>query len=150
MTGFRVGYLRAGETFSGLAAKVQEPLITCGTASSQYAALEAITGPQDCVRQMVDEYRERRNLVAAFLEKHGQNQYTPRGAFYYMIDVSRSGLGGQDFAVDLLKKHRVAVAPGPTFGERSGKYIRISLASSRAELGKGLDAIARLVDDGQN
>jgi len=150
MTGFRVGYLRAGKTFSALAAKVQEPLITCGTANSQYAALEAITGPQDCIKKMVDEYRERRNLVTEFMDEHGQNQYTPRGAFYYMIDISRSGLDGQEFAVDLLRKHRVAVAPGPTFGESSGKFIRISLASSRADLLKGLSAITRLIEQGRN
>ncbi len=149
MTGFRVGYLRADEAFSELAAKVQEPLITCGTASSQYAALEAITGPQDCVREMVDEYRERRNLVREFMEEQGQNQYTPRGAFYYMIDISGSGMSGQDFAVDLLRKHRVAVAPGPTFGESSGKYIRISLASSRADLLKGLSAVTGLMAEGR-
>ncbi len=148
MTGFRVGYLRAGTAFSALAAKVQEPLITCGTASSQYAALEAITGPQDCIKRMVDEYRERRNLVSQFMDEHGLKQYTPRGAFYYMIDVSSSGLGGQEFALELLRKHRVAVAPGPTFGESSGKYIRISLASSRADLIKGLSAITKLIEQG--
>lgn len=145
MTGFRVGYSRGNEAYIELAAKVQEPLVACGTASSQYAALAALTGPQECVEVMRSAYKKRRDLILNILEENDLKQYTPRGAFYILIDVSISGLSGYDFALKLLKKYRVAVAPGSTFGPNSNAYIRVSLASSEEELIKGIKAIIKMM-----
>lgn len=145
MTGFRVGYVRATPQIIATVAKLQEPTIACGVAISQYGALAALTGPQDCVWQMRDEYRRRRDLAIAFLRKKNAYSYTPRGAFYLLIDVSRSGMNGEEFALELLQESRVAVAPGPTFGPASNQFIRISLASSEADIMAGLEAICDLL-----
>ena len=61
MTGFRVGFVRAPEAIIDIAMKRQEPLVSCGTSISQHGALAAITGPQDCVAEMRDAYRRRRD-----------------------------------------------------------------------------------------
>ena len=141
MTGFRVGFLRAPEDVIEVAAKLQEPLVSCGTAISQHGALAAITGPQTCVHEMRDAYRRRRDLAVAFLEARNARSYTPRGAFYLMVDVASSGLDGEAFAMELLETRRIAVAPGPTFGPGSKQYVRISLASPENDILAGLKAI---------
>ena len=141
MTGFRVGFMRSPEEVIAMAAKLQEALVSCGTAISQYGALAAIEGPQDCVRAVRDVYRRRRDLAIDYVRSRDAHSCTPRGAFYLMIDVSASGLDGQEFAMELLRARRVAVAPGPTFGPGSKQYVRISLASSEEDILQGLDAI---------
>jgi len=108
MTGFRVGFMRASEEVIEVAAKLQEALVSCGTAISQYGALAAIEGPQDCVRAMRDVYRRRRDLAIDYVRSRDAHSYTPRGAFYLMIDVSASGLDGQEFAMELLRTSEAA------------------------------------------
>ena len=145
MTGFRVGFMRATKEIIEIGAKLQEPLVSCGVAISQHGALAAIEGPQDCVRQMRDAYRKRRDLAVAYLRERNAYSYTPRGAFYLMIDISASGLDGEAFALELLDHYNVAVAPGPTFGPASSGFVRISLASSEGDIATGLKAICDLM-----
>lgn len=145
MTGFRVGFMRAPENIIEVGARIQEPLVSCGVAASQYGALEAIQGPQDCVAQMRNAYKRRRDLALALLKENNAYSYTPRGAFYLMIDVSASGMDGDQFADHLLQHGGVAVAPGPTFGPLSTPYVRISLASSDADISTGVSAICELI-----
>ncbi len=145
MTGLRVGYMRAPEEIVRVLTKLQQPIISCGVAISQYGALAAITGPQDCVEEMRSAYRRRRDLAVALLKERGAYAYTPRGAFYIMVDITRSGMDGKAFALKLLQERHVAVAPGPTFGPGSGDFVRISLASSDEDIATGLNAICDLL-----
>lgn len=144
MTGFRVGFLRAPRPIAKLVEKLQQPFVSCGVAISQYGALAAITGPQDCVAAMRQAYRRRRDLAVEALKARNAHTYTPRGAFYVLIDVSASGLDGHAFALKLLDQKRVSVAPGPTFGEVTRDYVRVSLASSEADIETGINAIFEL------
>jgi len=75
-------------------------------------------------------------------------QYTPRGAFYILSDVSQSGLTGIAFAHEFLSEDHIAVVPGSAFGPASDSLIRVSLASSEEDLKKGLDAIIRKIKVG--
>lgn len=145
MTGFRVGFTRATPEYVEQAGKMQETLVSCGVGASQAAALAALEGPQDCVRQMQAAYRRRRDYACAELERHGLTHWRPQGAFYIMVDVSASGLDGRRFALKLIEEKDVSVAPGPTFGKLSRDFIRISLASSEADLGEGIGRIADMV-----
>ena len=145
MTGLRVGFVRASEAIIELGAKLQEPLVSCGTAISQYGALAAITGPQDCVFEMRDAYRRRRDLAVEFLKSRNACSYVPKGAFYLMVDVSASGLDGEAFAYELLETRRIGVAPGATFGPGSTNYVRVSLASSDDDVLRGLEAICAML-----
>lgn len=129
MTGWRVGYLVAPAAIADLVAKLQEPVISCASAISQKAAEAALAGPQDVVAAMVAEYRARRDVVVPMLRDVGMLVAEPRGAFYVMADVTRSGLDGREFALRLIADRGVAVAPGDTFGPAGRHLIRISLAS---------------------
>jgi aspartate/methionine/tyrosine aminotransferase len=143
MTGWRVGYLVTPPGVAEQMTKVQEPIISCATGVSQKAAEAALTGPQDCVAEMVAAYRERRDLLVELLEPEGVLVSIPQGAFYAMVDVSASGMDARSFAECLLRERSVAVAPGDTFGESSAGAVRVSLASHPEALTSG---VARLIE----
>ncbi len=143
MTGWRVGYVVADEKISDSITKVLESNSSCVPTVCQKAAEAALDGPREPLREMVRAYRERRDLCAGLLEEAGMLISRPSGAFYIMADVSRSGLDSRDFAFDLVRTKKVAVAPGTAFGESARSAVRISLASSPEDLSVG---IARMIE----
>jgi aspartate/methionine/tyrosine aminotransferase len=145
MTGWRIGYVVANDAISRVVAKIQEPMISCVSGMVQKAAEAALTGPQDCVREMRESYRERRDAVVTVLKAHDSYLYTPHGAFYIMVDISRSGMGSREFALALLEDQRVAVAPGTAFGDAGSDFVRISLATEKAQLIEGVERLCRFV-----
>jgi aminotransferase class I and II len=80
------------------------------------AALAAVTGPQEIVREMRDAYRERRDAAVALLQSAEVPVLRPSGAFYLWVDITRSGRDSRDFAFSLIADRGVAVAPGTGFG----------------------------------
>lgn len=147
MTGWRVGYLVAPEGLSDVIIKAQEPITSCVNAPAQMGALEAITGPQDCVEEMRQSYAKRRDQVVDLLEDLDIPHVRPTGAFYLMVDVSPSGTQGMDFARRLVEERGVAVVPGTTFGPDSGKYVRVSLATATDLLLEGVERLAGAIHD---
>lgn len=143
MTGWRVGYVVANEEVSRVITKIQEPMISCVASPVQKAAEAALTGPQDCIGEMRDSYRERRDAVVELLKEEGYYVYTPRGAFYIMVDISDAGVDSRQFALNLLEQCRVAVAPGTAFGQLGDHFVRISLATEKRLL---LDGVRRLCE----
>jgi aspartate aminotransferase len=143
MTGMRVGYLVAPESVALTTAKMQEPLIACVNAPAQYAALAALEGPQDFVETMRRTYRERRDAAAVQLDAAGIGYLLPQGAFYIWVDVrDRCGGDVKSWALQLLREHHVAVAPGTAFGAGGEGWIRISLATDTGDLLEGLERVA--------
>jgi len=147
MTGWRIGFVIANEEISNVLMKLQEPLISCVAGPVQKAAEAALTGPQDCVREMRDSYRERRDAVVEVLKQHDAYLYTPNGAFYVMVDISRSGMPSRDFALALLRHKRVAVAPGSAFGQSGKDLVRVSLATEKSKLIEGVKRLCEYVDE---
>lgn len=147
MTGYRVGFTRACPEYIELAAKLQEPLISCGSGFSQLASAEALDGSQDCVEEMRQAYKRRRDVALEVLRAHDLYQYTPGGAFYLLIDISASGMDARAFTFELIHKKRVAVAPGSTFGELSARHVRISIASSEENIREGVTRICELIGE---
>ena len=145
MTGYRVGFTRANPDYIELAAKLQEPFVSCGTGFSQLASAEALDGPQETVAQMREAYRRRRDIAIEVLRAHDLYRYTPGGAIYLMIDIAPSGMDSRDFAVRLLEEKRVAVAPGKTFGKMCADHVRISIAAEDDHIRRGVTAICELV-----
>jgi aspartate/methionine/tyrosine aminotransferase len=141
MTGWRVGYTAAPPRAIAQIAKLQEPLISCVNAPAQYAALAALTGPQDVVGEMNRAYRERRDVVCRRLAAANVPALRPSGAFYVWADVRASGIPSRDFAFALLREQGVAVAPGTAFGPNGEGFVRISLATEPAALYEGIDRI---------
>ena len=141
MTGWRIGYVAAPEWLAPSLWKLQEPLISCVSEVSQAAAVAALEGPQDCVAEMRDAYRRRRDLVVGMLTDAGIEVAPPHGAFYLMLPFA-PGVDGRLAALDLVE-HGVSVAPGSAFGEAARGHARISLASGERVLG---EAVGRIVD----
>ncbi len=138
MTGYRIGFTRGQADYINVAAKLQEPFVSCGTAFSQWAAVAALEGPQDCVAEMCAAYRRRRDIALDVLRERGLYRYTPGGAFYVMVDIADTGMDSRDFAVDLLREKKVAVAPGSTFGRLSAQAVRVSVASRDEDVREGV------------
>lgn len=139
MTGVRVGYLRTTERIAEEAAKLQEPMIACVNAAAQDAAYAALTGPQDAVATMRDTYHFRRDAALNELDRLAMGYRRPDGAFYLWVDVrDRDGGDTHAWTLDLLRRHRVAVADGPVFGPAGAGWVRVSLATDTDELTEGL------------
>jgi aspartate aminotransferase len=145
MTGYRVGFTRACREYVELASKLQEPLVSCGVGFSQMAAADALNGPQQCVIDMKNAYRQRRDAAVEVLREYDMYRYTPGGAFYLLVDISASGMGSLDFCHELIREHKVAVAPGSTFGEVCADHVRISIASPEENVREGLKRICEMV-----
>jgi len=145
MTGYRIGFTRGRVDYINVAAKLQEPFVSCGTAFSQYAAAAALDGPQDCVAEMRAAYLRRRDIALDVLRARGLYQYTPGGAFYVLVDISATAMDSRDFAVQLLKEKRVAVAPGSTFGRLSAASVRVSVASRDEDVREGVGRICDFI-----
>ncbi len=146
MTGWRLGYLAAAPELADLIAKAQEPVISCATAVAQKAFEAALTGPQECVAEMREAYRRRRDVTVQALRDSGLFVTEPRGAFYTFADVSRATDDTNAFARWLVLEHGVAVAPGETFGPRASGLVRLSLAASPETLEEGVARLARAVE----
>jgi aspartate/methionine/tyrosine aminotransferase len=145
MTGWRVGYAVASEAIAGLIAKLQEPFFSCASSVSQKAAEAALAGPQDCVAEMRNAYREHRDLTTDLLEAGGLAFVKPLGTFYTMVDITPFGMDSYSFAKRLLQEAGVAVAPGRTFGPSADGYVRVSLAPTAGEIREGLSRLTSFV-----
>ena len=147
MTGWRIGFgLAPKAVISGLV-KLQSHQTSNPTSFAQKGAVEALRGPQDSVGQMLAEYTSRRAFVIEQLRRiPGFSVQEPKGAFYAYPNAGRAmkalGIGSSlELAERLLKQAHVAVVPGEAFG--TAEHIRISYATSMAELERGLDRIDR-------
>jgi len=146
MTGWRIGYVAGSADLIDTATKVLESNSSCVSTISQVAAEAALDGPQDCVTEMVAAYRHRRNVVVDILREADMLVSEPTGAFYCMADISRSRLHARDFVFRLLREKGVSVAPGSAFGDVALHAVRISLASSDADLREGVGRLAEFVN----
>jgi aspartate/methionine/tyrosine aminotransferase len=145
MTGWRLGYVVGPRDFIDGVTKVLESGATCPSTVSQKAGEAALSGPQDCVAEMVAAYRRRRDVVVEVLREAGMLIAVPQGAFYLMADVSGAGIPSAEFALDLLRDRRVGVAPGTAFGSVASGAVRIVLASSEQDLAEGVSRICEYV-----
>ena len=145
MTGYRVGFTRAAPEYVELATKLQEPFVSCGTGFSQLASVQGLEGPQECVHEMRDEYKRRRDVAIEVLRSNDLYRYTPGGAFYLLVDISATRKDSREFALDLLEKKKVAVAPGNTFGNMCRDHVRISFASKEEDIREGLGRICEMI-----
>jgi len=142
MTGWRIGYVTAGKKLSGTLRKLHYYAVLCPNAISQKAAVAALAGPQDCVHKMVAEYNRRRKLMLNELDRIRSLSYTiPKGAFYVFPNFSSFEKSDEALAENLLKKARVATAPGSGFGRAGEGHLRISYSVSYEQVKEGMRRI---------
>jgi aspartate aminotransferase len=138
MTGWRLGYLVARGCALEQLLKIHQYVQACASSVSQMAALAAVTGPQDCVAQMRDEFQSRRDLMVSGFQEMGVDLVVPEGAFYLFPRV-----GDGDVVAARLSSAGVIVVPGSAFGQGGREYIRLSYAAARPQLEV---ALARMKD----
>lgn len=142
MTGWRIGYVAAHEDLSSVLRTVHYYATLCPSAVSQKAALAALTGPQDCIEEMLAEYRRRRELTIRELSKLKALSYSvPRGAFYVFPDFSRYERSDEKLALDILKQARVVTVPGSGFGKAGEGHLRISYSADYGQVEEGMKRI---------
>ena len=148
MTGWRVGYLAAPADFVRLLTEPRHTLsINTGT-PSQFAALAALTGPQDAVAVMLAEYAERRAYLMRTLKELGLSYGFPGGAFYIYTNISATGLQAPAFCETLLKEGRVLLFPGSMFGDEDDIYVRISYLQPLSRIEEAVERMARVISQG--
>ena len=145
MTGWRLGYAVARPDVAQVMAKLQEPMTSCVNGMTQKAAEEALTGleAEADVARMVAAYQRRRDVAVEIVRRAGRYRYTPRGAFYILVDVRDTGLSSRELALSALEAEGVAVAPGSAFGAGGEGFVRVSLATEDGPLAEGLQRLCR-------
>ena len=148
MTGWRLGF----GIMPVKLAKCVDLLLTHSVGSTahftQFAGLEAITGPQGRVDEMVAEYQHRRDVVVDGLNDiTGITCQKPQGAFYVFPNITGTGMRSTELANLILEKAGVALLPGNSFGECGEGYLRISYANSLENIQKGLEKIYILLNN---
>lgn len=146
MTGWRLGYALGPRKLIDAMAKLQVNAVSCTAGFVQMAGVEALSGPQDSVRAMVEEFRARRDMLVALLNGiEGVHCPRPEGAFYAFPEF---GPGAGELADRLLNEAGVAVLSGSAFGEFGSTGMRVSFANSRQNLRAALAKVKELVESG--
>jgi aspartate/methionine/tyrosine aminotransferase len=142
MTGWRLGYGVMPEWIAEQVSRLMVNSVSCTASMVQRAGLEALTGPQEAVRDMVEAFRRRRDLMVSGLnEIPGVTCRNPAGAFYVFPNITGTGMTSREFADRLLDDFGVAALSGTSFGEHGEGYLRLSYANSEENLAKALDRI---------
>ena len=140
MTGWRLGYLGAPEQIARVIDSMQSHSTSNPCSFAQKGAVAALTGSQQCVTDMREEFNLRREYMISRLSSlNGVTALKPQGAFYVLANISKLGLNSQNFADRLLSKANVAIVPGIAFGD--DRTIRLSYATSMDVIKKGLDRL---------
>jgi aminotransferase len=142
MTGWRIGYVVAEKKLSTALRKLHYYAALCPNAISQKAAVAALTGPQDCVQEMLREYGRRRKLVIDELNLIESLSFkVPKGAFYAFPNFSIFERSDEALALRLLKEAGVVTVPGSGFGTAGEGHLRISYSISYEQVKEGMDRI---------
>ncbi|HUD82456.1 MAG TPA: pyridoxal phosphate-dependent aminotransferase [Candidatus Saccharimonadales bacterium] len=142
MTGWRIGLTAAPEPIARAIDAIQSHSTSNPTSFAQKGAMAALNGPQDHLPVWLAEFARRRAYAWERLNKiPGISCVNAKGAFYLFPNISKTGLKSMDFCARLLDTEKVAAVPGVAFG--ADDYVRISYATSMANIEKGLDRIER-------
>ncbi|MDR2175971.1 MAG: pyridoxal phosphate-dependent aminotransferase [Synergistaceae bacterium] len=144
MTGWRLGFGVMNRELAGHMTMLMANSNSCAASMTQWAAIEALQGPQDSVGKMVASFKERRDYLIEALNKiDGIHCVMPQGAFYAFPNISSFGLTSAEFADRLLEEGGVAAGGGSSFGEFGEGFIRLSYANSLENLKIAVDRISQ-------
>jgi aspartate aminotransferase len=142
MTGWRVGYTAtANKKLATAIDTIQSHTTSAPTTFAQWGALAALQGDQSVVTDMRDDFNIRRQyMLKRFREIPNITTVEPKGAFYFLVNIGKTGLKSMNFSEKLLSRHHVAVVPGIAFG--ADDTVRFSYACGMDVIKKGLDRFA--------
>jgi len=141
MTGWRIGWIVAPVEVVKEINKLQTHSLTCVTSFVQKAAVEALTGPQESVGKMVNEFHTRRDLMYGLMKEIPSLRCPrPKGAFYVFPKYDFN-MRSDDLAAYLLEKAHVAITPGSAFGPSGEGHLRLSYAASKEVITEAMGRI---------
>lgn len=143
-TGWRLGYAAGPEKVIQAAVSIQSHSTSGANTFAQYGAIAALEGPQSEVERMRLEFEARRSLMVEGVNSvPGLSCAMPGGAFYVFPSISETGLDSMSFCQRLLEQEKVAAVPGIAFGAEG--YVRLSYATGRETIAKGIERLRRFV-----
>lgn len=144
MTGWRTGWIVGPEDLMEQVKKVKASL-SGGSIVSQYAALEALTGPQEPLEEMRNEYIERRQLVMDTLDELGLEYGVPQGGQFVYADIAFTGMTSGELARRILEEEHVLAYPGSGFAENQ-EYLRLTFLQPETKLREGMERMKRAME----
>ncbi len=146
MTGWRLGFGIMPAEFAAVCSKLQTNVPSCATTFVQKAGMEALTGPQDWVDNVVAEFKKRRDLIVDALNTMpGFKCLKPLGAFYVFPNITETGMDSRTLADKILYEANVACLSGTSFGKYGEGYLRFSYANSMENIEKAMDRIKKIL-----
>ena len=137
MTGWRLGFGIYPRKIFGFAEKLAINSHSCVNSAAQFAGIEALTGDQKPVDDMIKEFKKRRNFLVGELNKiENIKCKVPGGAFYVFPKIKKENMGSVEISKYLLEKKFIATVPGSSFGKNGEGFLRISYASTIKNLEK--------------
>jgi len=148
MAGWRIGFAVGNEVILKALAKTKGYIDFGLFKPIQYAAIKALTGPQDCVRNVVEMYESRRNVMVKALQKIGWNVPKPKATFYLWARIpdKYSALTSMEFVSLLIKEAGVVLAPGTGFGEFGEGFVRFALVENEDRLVEASNRIKKILE----
>jgi aspartate/methionine/tyrosine aminotransferase len=147
MTGWRLGYAIVPDALVTPFSRLIVNSVSCTNAATQWAGVEALTGPQDAVDAMVAEFKVRRDLIVDGLNAiPGVTCLRPAGAFYVFPDITATGLTGAELADRLLNEGGVSALAGTAFGRVGRNHLRFSYATSRENIAEAMRRMRTVVE----
>lgn len=146
MTGWRVGYVLGPADLVASVVKFQEGQVSSVNSAAQFGTIEALEGTQEPLRQMIETYKKRRDLLVDGLNAIEKvSCIEPAGAFYAFANIKETGLSSWTFAERLLEQEKVVVVPGDGFGSAGEGFVRLAYAVSEENIEEGIKRIKRFV-----
>lgn len=147
MTGWRAGYAIWPKAVVDYADRLAVNIHSCVNAPTQFAALAATTGPQDCVDEMRNAFARRAGLIDKRLNQlEGISCPAPKGAFYAFANITATGMTSRDFQNTALESYGIALISGTSFGELGEGYVRFSCANSDDAIATAMDRLAEMLN----
>jgi aminotransferase len=139
MTGWRIGYLAAPHDLIRTATALKQMVNVQAPTVSQWAALAALDGPQDCVEEMREIYDERRRLLMPALRSMGFSFGEPRGGLYIWLNIASTGMDSTALSYRFLQEADVLILPGTGFGDRWHDYMRMTILQPKEVLAEVIE-----------
>ena len=148
MAGWRLGFAVGNRDVLATLAKTKSYIDFGLFRAVQWAAITALTGPQDSVAEAIETYRKRRNVFVPGLQRIGWNVPLPKGTFYVWAKIPKqfSALTALEFATLLVQEAGVVASPGTGFGEYGEGFVRFALVQPEARLKDAVGRIQRVLD----
>jgi len=150
MAGWRMGFAVGNERIIAALARVKSYLDYGAFTPIQVAATAALNGPEDCIREMRDTYRKRRDALVESFGRAGWEIPPPQASMFAWAPLPKAfeGVGSMQFATLMVEKSGVVVSPGVAFGEHGEGYVRIAMVENEQRIRQAARGVRRFLESG--